>query len=86
MQFLWVIYSRDQDLWKKTALEILGELGRVMDLRFIIPMKEKDSRWLTNGRAAKHVLMGYYITDEDGTPFWVLLAIRLIYIAWNVGI
>ena len=80
MQFLWDIYSRDQDLWKKTALEILGELGRVMDLRFIIPMKEKDSRWLTNGRAAKHVLMGYYITDEDGTPFWVLLAIRLIYI------
>ncbi len=40
--------------------------------------RERDTRWLTNGRAALHLLAGYYIRDENGTCYWVLLAQRLI--------
>ena len=75
MQFLWDIYSRDKNVWMKTALEILADISDVIDTKFLTPKKEKDSRWLTNGRAAENILKGYYIVDEEGTPFWVLLAI-----------
>jgi hypothetical protein len=40
--------------------------------------RERDTSWLTNGRAALHLLAGYYIRDENGTCYWVLLAQRLI--------
>ena len=43
-------------------------------------MKEKDTRWLTNGRSGGSILVGYYIVDENGVCFWVLLAMRLRFI------
>ena len=43
-------------------------------------MKEKDTRWLTNGRSAESILHGYYIQDEDGFSVWVLLAKCLVHI------
>ena len=43
-------------------------------------MKEKDTRWLTNGRSGGSILIGCMIVDENGTCFWVLLAMRLRFI------
>lgn len=75
-QTFWDIYDRQRALFMKIANEILDE---ITDWR-PHPTLERDTRWLTNGRSAIDILKGYFIQDEDGTPFWVLLAQRLIYV------
>ena len=79
IQVIWDINIRERHVFKKISLEILHSISKEITWR-PKAVKERDTRWLTNGRAAFHILEGYYIQDEDGTPFWVLLAQRLIYI------
>lgn len=74
MQCIWNIYHRNRDLFMLVATEILEGL----DAKWLHPLRERDTRWLTNGRNARNILIGYYIRDEHGTPFWVLLATRFI--------
>lgn len=79
IQVIWDIYDRDRFVFMKIAKEIVSEsVGKITWQPK--PTKERDTRWLTNGRSAQNILTGYYIQDADGTPFWVLLAQRLIYI------
>ena len=47
------------------------------------PVRERDTRWLTNGRSAQNFLKGLFIQDQKGTSFWVLLAERLMEIYPN---
>ena len=60
-------------------MEILASVSR--DCIWVPrPVRERDSRWLSNGRAVLHVLQGHYIQDANGTALWILLAQRLIHI------
>ena len=61
------------------ALEILKSVSSETKWR-PKPLKEKDTRWLTNGRSAESILHGFYIQDACDAPFWVLLAKHLVYI------
>ena len=76
MQVIWDIYDRDRDVFMSIAREILGDIKDWLPK----PLKEKDTRWLTNGRSGASILVGYHIVDENGTCFWILLARRLRYI------
>ena len=71
MQTFWDIKDRQPVMWRNLCDEIL----RNVDTDFSpTPQRERDTRWLTNGRSAINILKGYYIQDENGTPFWILLA------------
>ena len=79
MQCIWNIYVRQPALFMRIANEILDKIEGTEQYKTWkpSPKKERDTRWLTNGRNAEQILIGYYIQDENGTPFWVLLAERL---------
>ena len=79
MQVIWDIYDRHRAVFMRIAKEILKSVSNETRWR-PKPMKEKDTRWLTNGRSAESILHGYYIQDSEGTPFWVILAKRLTHI------
>ena len=64
---------------KKVSIEILSSVDPESNW-LPAPAKERDTRWMSNARSAKIMLQGWYIQDENGTPFWVLLAQRLIHI------
>ena len=85
-QTLWDIQDRNKVLYKQICDEILRDLNTDFSPT---PRRERDTRWLTNGRSAINILRGYYIQDENGTPFWILLAQRLTYIKkdsdWQVA-
>jgi len=80
IQTLWDIFIRDVVVFMRTANEILDTIEDSSCKWVPKPMRERDTRWLTNGRAAENILVGYYIQDENGTPFWVLLCHRLMHI------
>ena len=68
MQTKWVIYDRDRHVFMQITTEILTSVSDKITW-CPKPMKEKDTRWLTNERSAESILHGYYIQDTDGTPF-----------------
>ena len=86
MQTFWDIKDRQPVMWRNLCDEIL----RSVDTDFSpTPQRERDTCWLSNGCSAINILKGYYIQDENGTPFWILLAQRLTFIKkdsdWQVA-
>lgn len=77
IQVLWDIRTREV-AWPEIVESILSSLDT--EWRPKEPTKERDTRWRSNGIAALNILKGWYIQDENGTPFWVLLGQRLTYI------
>jgi hypothetical protein len=82
MQCIWNIKVRNQELFKRISNEILEGIDVDSSAKKWRPApgNETDARWLKNGRNAEHILIGYSIQDENGTPFWVLLAQRFTFI------
>jgi len=54
----------------RTAAKILGPHAKEWMPK---PMREINTRWGSNARACKNILEGFYIRNEDGDCFWVLL-------------
>ena len=66
MQVIWDIYDRDRDVFMSIAREILGDIKDWIPK----PMKEKDTRWLTNGRLGGSILIGCMRMEHASGSCW----------------
>lgn len=74
IQAIWNIYTRDPSLFMGKAKRILGPAWKHWRPK---PTKERDTRFGSNGEAWDNILGGFYVVNQEGVNFWVLLFMEL---------